>query len=114
LARDLIKETQNNNSMPIMVMKLKSFWERHRARRWALTDAVPLPVQARMPKPFQPLTRDESIEVLDDAVQWVLDESQATIAMPDGPAKERRGAELVARDKSLVRDFLRLARQQAG
>src|SRR3974377_601367 len=91
-----------------MVMKLESFWERHRARRWALTDVVPLPVKTSTPQPFVPLTRDESIEVLDDSIQWVLDEARATMAMPDGPAKERRWAELVARDKSLVRDFLRL------
>ncbi len=100
--------------MPIMVMKLVSFWERHKARRWSLTEVVPLPVKASPSKPFQPLTRDESIEVLDDAIQWVLDETRATMAMPDSPAKERRCGELVARDMSLARDFLRLAREQAG
>ena len=113
MARDLIWKTQVN-TIPIMVMKLKSFWERHRARRWALTDVVPLPVKAGTPQPFVPLTRDESIEVLDDAIQWVFDETRAVMAMPDSPAKERRWAELVARDKSLARDFLRLAREQAG
>ena len=98
--------------MPIMLMKLESFWERHRARRWAPIAGARLSVEARTPKPFQPLTRDESIAVLDDAIQWLIDETRTTLAMPNSPAKLRRWAELRARDKCMARDFKRLARQQ--
>jgi hypothetical protein len=95
-------------------MKLKSFWERHRSQRWALTNAVPLPAKARMPNPFQPLTHDQSIAVLEDAIQWLIDETRTMYAMPDGPAKLRRRAELRGRDRSMARDFARLAREQEG
>ena len=95
-----------------MVMKLRSFWERYRAQRWALTASARLPVAARTPKPFQPLTRDESIALLDDAIEWLIDETRATLALPNGPSKVRRWAELRARDKCMARDFKRLARQQ--
>jgi hypothetical protein len=81
-------------------------------QRWAPTAGARLPVAARTPKPFQPLTRDESIPVLGDAIRWLVAESRRTHAMPDGPAKERRWGELAARDKSLARDFLRLARER--
>ena len=90
-------------------MNLKSFWERHRAQRWA--GAAALPAKAT-PKPFQPLTRMESLTVLDDTIQWLMDEARATMAMPDGPSKERRKAEWRARDKSIARDFQRLIRDQ--
>jgi hypothetical protein len=60
------------------------------------------------PKPFQPLSHHESILVLEDAVQWLMDEAKSTIGMPEGPAKRRRWAELEGRDQSLVRDFQRL------
>jgi hypothetical protein len=93
-------------------MNLKSFWERHRPQRWAVTAA--LPSKARPPKPFQPLTRQESIAILDDAIQWLIDEAIATLLMPKGPWKERREAELRARDKSMARDFHRLIREQQG
>jgi len=98
--------------MPIMVMKLKSFWERHRARRWAGTAELPLPVKARTPKSFQPLTHRESVVILEEAIQWLLDEARTTLALPNGPAKERRWAELQARDRSMARDFRRLVREQ--
>ena len=94
------------------IMNLKSFWERHRAQRWAGTAA--LPVKARTPKPFQPLTREESIAILDDTIHWLIDEARITLAMPDGPSKERLKAELRARDKSIARDFQRLIREQEG
>lgn len=93
-------------------MNLKSFWERHRVQRWAGTAA--LPAKARTPKPFQPLTRQESIAILDDTIQWLVDEARATLVMPDGPSKERRKAELRARDKFIARDFQRLIRGQEG
>ncbi len=95
-------------------MKLKSFWERHRAQRWTLTAAVSLPAKARTPKPFQPLTNDQSIAVLEDAIQWLIDEARTMHAMPDGPSKEGRRAELRARDKSMARDFARLMREREG
>jgi hypothetical protein len=94
-----------------MIMNLKSFWERHRAQRWAATAA--LPAKARKPKPFQPLSREESIAILDDTIQWLIDEARATVVMPNGPSKERRRAELRGRDKSIGRDFKRLIRGQA-
>jgi len=94
------------------IMNLKSFWERHRAQRWVGTAA--LPAKARTPKPFQPLTRNESIAILDDAIQWLMDEARATLLMSDGPSKKRREAELRARDKSMARDFQRLISEQEG
>jgi len=94
--------------MPIMVMKLRSFWERHRARRWASTAGARLPVAAKTPKPFQPLAYAESIAVLVDAIPWLVDETRTTLAMPNSPSKERRWAELRARDRSMARDFERL------
>jgi hypothetical protein len=94
------------------IMNLKSFWERHRAQRWAGTAA--LPVKARTPKPFQPLTRHESIAILNDTIRWFMDEARATLAMPEGPSKERRKAELRARDKSIARDCQRLIREPQG
>ncbi len=91
-------------------MNLKSFWERHRARRWTII-ATP-PAKERAPKPFQPLTRDESIAILDDTVQWLIDEVRVTFLMADGPLKERRQAELRGRDRSIARDFYRLIRDR--
>ena len=93
-------------------MNLKSFWERHRAQRWAIT-TVP-PTTGRTPKPFQPLTRDESIAILDDTIEWLMDEARATMVMPDGASKERRSVELRGRDKSIAQDFHRLIREQEG
>jgi len=93
-------------------MNLKSFWERLRAQRWAGTAA--LLARARAPKPFQPLTRQQSIAILEDTIQWLVDEARITLAMPDGPSKERRKADLRARDKSIARDFQRLIRKQEG
>ena len=70
--------------------------------------------QGKTPKPFQQLTRQESIAILDDTIEWLIDEARATFVMPDGPSKERRRAELRARDKSIARDFRRLIREQEG
>ena len=95
-----------------MVMKLKSFWERYKVQRWAPTAGARVPVEAKTPKPFQPLKRQESIAVLNDAIQWLLDEARTTLAMPKGPSKERRWAELQARDRCMARDFKRLVREQ--
>ena len=89
-------------------MNLKSFWERHRARRWAGT-ATPS-AREEAPKPFQPLTRDESIVILDDTIQWLMDEARATFIMSEGPLKERRQTELRGRNKSIARDFQRLVK----
>jgi len=52
--------------------------------------------------------------ILDDTIQWLIHEVRITLAMPDGPLKARRKAELRARDKSIARDFQRLIRGQAG
>ena len=93
-------------------MNLKSFWERHRAQRWAGRAA--LPAKASALKPFQPLTRQESIAILDDTIEWLLDEVRATLLMSDGSSKQRRKAELRARDKAIARDFRRLIREQEG
>jgi hypothetical protein len=98
--------------MQVAIMNLRSFWERHRAHRWAVTAS--LPANAKTSKPFQPLTRQESIAILDYAIAWLLDEAQAMLVMPDGPSKERRKAELRARAKSIARDFQRLIREQEG
>jgi hypothetical protein len=43
-----------------------------------------------------------------------MDEARITLAMPDGPSKQRRKADLRARDKSVARDFQRLIRKQEG
>jgi len=96
--------------MQITIMNLKSFWERHRAQRWAVTAAPP--AKARTPKPFQPLTHQQSMAILHDTLQWLMYEARVTFLMDDGPSKERRKAELRARDKSIVRDFQRLIREQ--
>jgi hypothetical protein len=93
-------------------MNFKTFWKPKRAQRWAITAAPP--AMRRTPSPFQSLTRDESIAILDDAVQWLTDEASATMLMPDSPSKERRKAELCGRDNSMVRDFQRLVRNQEG
>lgn len=98
--------------MQIAIMSLKSFWERHRAQRWAGTAS--LPAEASASKPFQPLTRQESIAILDDTIHWLMDEARVTLAMPDGSLKESRKAELRVRDKSIARDFQRLTREQKG
>ena len=98
--------------MQIGIMNLKSFWERHRAQRWAGTAA--LPPKARTPKPFQPLTRQESIAILDDTIQWLMDEARVTLLMSDRPSKERREAELRARDRAIARDVRRLFGGQKG
>jgi len=92
------------------IMNLKSFWERHRPQRWAGTAA--LPAKAGTPKPFQLLTREESIAILDDTIQWLIDEARASLLMSAGPSKQCRKAELRGRDKSIARDFRRLIRQQ--
>jgi hypothetical protein len=98
--------------MQIAIMNLKSLWERHRARLWAI--AVAPPSKGRTRRPYQPLRRNESIAILNDTIQWLMDEARATMLMPDGLSKERRMTELRARDKSIARDFQRLVREQEG
>jgi len=98
--------------MQIAIMNFKSFWERQRAQRWAGTAGAA--AKPRIPNPFQPLTRQQSIAILDDSIQWLTDEAQAMLMMPDGESKERRRAELRARNKSIARDFYRLVKQQEG
>jgi len=93
-------------------MNLKSFWEQHRVQRWAGT-AVRA-AKASAPKAFQPLTRQESIDVLAGTIRWLKTEARATLAMPEGSTKERRRAELRARDRSIARDLVRLTREQEG
>ncbi len=111
MARDLINETQTR-SMPIKFMKPKSLWEQFLAQRRMIGPAVPLPIQSKTPKPFQPLTRQQSIEILDDSIQWLIDETRATLAMPSGPSKDRRWTELQGRNKSFERDFERFIRSR--
>ena len=95
-----------------MLMKLRILWERCGARHWALTAAPHVPDQARMPTGFQALTREEFTALLNNAIRWLLDETRAVRAMPNGPCKERRWAELRARDRSMARDFERLVRER--
>lgn len=92
-------------------MRLKILWERCRAQ---LKGARSGPVELTRPKPFQPLTRNQSIAILDDAVQWLIDEAKANMAMPTGPSKDRRRAELRGRHEAMVREFARLVRKQQG
>ena len=93
-------------------MKLKALWERYRAQHRALAVPAPPPIEGRSPKPFQPLTPEESVEILEHAIQWLIAEASATVALPNGPSKHRRKAELRARDKSMARDFARLMRER--
>ena len=88
-------------------MKLKALWDLCVGRCDEETAPSP-PVRAKTPKPFQPLTRDESIAILDDAIEWLRDEIRTTLTMPDCPFKELRLAELEARDQSMNQDFRRL------
>jgi len=94
-----------------VVMNLKLLWERYKAQRRVLVAAQPVPVEPRGVKPFQPLTHSESVAILDDAAEWLIDEARATLAMPDGPSKDRRKAELRGRNQSMGRDFARLVRK---
>jgi hypothetical protein len=98
--------------MQIAIMNLKSFWERHRARRWTVTAAPS--AQARAPRRFQPLTREESIVILEDSLRWLTEEAKAMLVMRDGASKERRRAELRARHESIARDCRRLSRAPEG
>ena len=90
-------------------MKLKALWELC-VERWEEATALSQPARAKPPKPFQPLTRDESIAILDDAIEWLRDEIRTTLTMPDCPFKNLRLAELEARDQSMNQDFQRLRR----
>ena len=103
---------QTRKSMPITIMRLESFWERHRRQRWAPIAGAHRSGEARTPKPFQPLTHEESIAVLEHANQWLIDEARATVVLLNGPDRERRQTELWARYKSMTRDYARLARKQ--
>ncbi len=93
--------------MKTKTMKLRALWELC-VERWEEATALSQPVGAKALEPFQPLTRDESIAILDEAIQWVLDETRTTLAMPDCPFKNQRLAELQARDQSMDQDFQRL------
>ena len=73
-----------------------------------------MPGEAKTPKAFQPLTRQESINVLADTIRWLKIEARTTLAMLDGPSKERRTAELRARDRFTARDLARLTVEQEG
>ena len=88
-------------------MKLRALWELC-VERWEEVTAPSPPVRAETPKPFQPLTRDESIAILDDATRWLFEEIRTTLGMPDSPLKKRRLAELQARDQSMSEDSRRL------
>jgi hypothetical protein len=93
-------------------MKPKTLWERRRLQcRTLKVDARP-PAGTRTPEPFQPLTRLESMAVLDETIQWLIEETTALLMMPSCPFKELRRAELRARDSSMRRDLLRLQRSQ--
>ena len=91
-------------------MNLKLLWERYKAQRRELVAVRSVPVVPRGLKPFQPLTHSQSVAILDDAAEWLIDEVQATLAMPDGPSKDRRKTELRGRNQSMARDFARLVR----
>ena len=89
-------------------MKIQALWERCRIRAWAPRPAGRAQAETRTPKPFQRLSHNESVAVLEEAVQWLIAEAKSTLEMPEGPAKRQRWAELEGRDQSLVRDFQRL------
>lgn len=93
-------------------MNLKALWQRCGLKRRVRPAARPITVKITRPKPFQPLTHNQSVAILDDTIQWLIDEARMTLAMPDGPAKQQRWVELEGRDQSLVRDFQRLVRSQ--
>ena len=97
-------------------MNLKLLWERYKASHRMRLVAPPLqaevPVAVRGPKPFRSLTQDESVAILEDAIEWLVDEAKSTMAMPNGPGKDRLRAELRGRHESMIRDFARLVREQ--
>ena len=94
-------------------MKLRALWERYKANhRMRFVAPPPLRAAVTGPKPFQSLTHDQSVAILEDAIQWLIDEAKATLELPNGAPKERRRAELRGRHESMVRDFARLARKQ--
>jgi hypothetical protein len=93
-------------------MKPKALWERYRSRRRTPTVALSRHAKAITPKPFQPLTYRESVAVLKDAIQWLEVEMVITFALPNGPFKQRRLAELQGRNESMARDFEQLSRKQ--
>jgi hypothetical protein len=97
--------------MPVTFMKLRALWERCGAQRWMRTTTPPTPPGGITPKPFEPLTPAESRIILDEAIRWLNDEARTTLAMPNCPFRQRRWAELLARDQSMVRDFHRLSRE---
>ena len=91
-------------------MNLKLLWERYKAQRRVFVAAQPVSVERRGVKLFQPLTLSESVAILDDAAQWLIDEARTTLAMPDSPSKDKCKAELRGRNQSMGRDFARLVR----
>jgi hypothetical protein len=97
------------------VMNLKLLWERYKAShrvRLVTPLQAEVPVAVRGPKPFRSLTHDESLAILEDAIEWLVDEAKTTLAMPNGPGKNRLRAELRGRHESMIRDFARLVREQ--
>ena len=83
------------------IMKLK-FWERHKTPRRPETAIAERSIP---PAPFERLSRDESLVILLEASLWLREQFNATALMADGPSKRRRESELMARDRSLERDF---------
>ena len=100
--------------MAMTFMRLRALWERCRSHGRAHTVALPVLEKPRVVKAFQPLTHDETVAVLDDAIQWLIDETRTTLALPNSPAKLQRWAELRARDRCMARDFKRIMREQEG
>lgn len=84
-----------------------NFWQRHKRQRGAIRA---LPGNRIAPKPFEPLSREQSLAVLLEASYWLRAQEAAVLLMPDGPAKRRREAELLARDRCVERDYQALQR----
>jgi len=51
---------------------------------------------------------------VNDVIEWFTDEITTMLAMPDGPSKEHRRAELRARHQSMIRDYERLVVGREG
>ena len=96
--------------MPAVFMKTKSISHGGYGIHSGAYKALPRRVEVIMPKPFQPLTRDESMAVLEYAIHWLMDETRTMLAMPVGSKKEHCRAELLGRQRTLSRDLERLVR----
>lgn len=101
---------RSRKSVPVGVMKTKPITHGGYGIHRGAYKAMPPRVEVSLPKPFQPLTRDESMAVLENAIHWLMDETSTMLAMPIGSKKEHCRAELLGRERTLSRDLERLVR----